>query len=361
MITKTSIKNFKGIRKCGVNGFGTINLFIGKNDVCKSTILEAIYYSLKEFTGANLYDIIGRRTNVLFGARELWYNYNTANVVSMNTVFDEGASATIGINISLKGTPSGDIDINCAGTIDLGTAKNRSAPLSVYSASNWKIRNVFRGLSLLDNLPQDIEVVIKEYITNCQFLDSSYKNDVKSIETLFGKIKSQGRVSEFNKYLLTTFEKGSKVKFLHEPDSSTPDRYKVVVVEPNRRVFVSGLGDGIRYGMQIIGTGLVCRNTALFIEEIESNQHPASLKKLISFLIEIAIKNKLQLFITTHSYDAWRFFVYHFKTIEQRNAHLRCFHVRRDSLTGEVICEQVNLSAADQMKVHESLFGLETR
>ena len=43
MISELEIQNFKGISKIKLTNFNRFNIFIGKNDVSKSTILEAIY------------------------------------------------------------------------------------------------------------------------------------------------------------------------------------------------------------------------------------------------------------------------------------------------------------------------------
>ncbi len=48
MIQGISIENFRGFHKTTVKGFERINLFGGKNNVGKTSFLEAIYVGLKE-------------------------------------------------------------------------------------------------------------------------------------------------------------------------------------------------------------------------------------------------------------------------------------------------------------------------
>lgn len=361
MITGASIRNFKGISNCDINGLSNVNLFIGKNDVCKSSILEAIYYTLREFTGNHLREIIGRRTNVFFDARELWYRYNiTKDTISVALVFDKNATATLRIAALRPISPLvSELEIECKGTAKFEERKSTTRSLSIYNAANWKTKT-FARKGFLDNLPRDTGEKVAEYVSNCQFLDSSNKNDINSIEKLFESIESRRKARLYNKYLQSIFEKGSDARITRTSQLDAPDKYRVAIVRNKHKVFVSGLGDGIRYGMQIIGTALISKNTGLFIEEIENNQHPASLEMLIDFLIDFSTKNELQLFVTTHNIRAWEDFFYHFKTEEQRRNQLRSFLVTRDITTGEVFCEQLDLRAAGQMRVREALCARNT-
>jgi len=365
LITRASIQNFKGIRKCDIDWLDRVNIFIGKNDVCKSTILEALYYTLKEFAGPCFLEIIGRRTNVFSGAMELWFNYNMEKEISVNLVFDNGATATTRI-ARVPITPRGDFDIRCTGTAELGTEKSTDT-ITTYSIANWKTEKTSHRRDFLDKLTEIAELGTKDYVDSCAFLDSSNRNDINSIENLFGSIKSQGKAGVFNRYLRTIFDKESGARIVNtKAQPGAPDKYRVALMRRagalRRKVFVSGLGDGVRYGMQIIGTGLVSRNTGMFIEEIESNQHPASLRRLVNFLMDLSFKNELQLFITTHNVRAFRFFWYHFRKkehkVDPRARNVKYFHVTRDTRTGEVNCESIDPHNAEEMsKVEADLFG----
>jgi AAA15 family ATPase/GTPase len=63
MIREVSIDNFKGIKHCEIKDLAKVNLLIGKNSCGKSSIMEAVYFTGKEFLGANLPTCITRRAN----------------------------------------------------------------------------------------------------------------------------------------------------------------------------------------------------------------------------------------------------------------------------------------------------------
>lgn len=114
----------------------------------------------------------------------------------------------------------------------------------------------------------------------------------------------------------------------------TPSRF--AILEGKRRLFFDDFGDGVHYGLAIMAIAKTRENTALFIEEIESHQHPEAIKNLVSNLLDIARMNNLQLFITTHNQNVWNYLYYYYENPEERKKEFRCFHVVRDKGSGEV-------------------------
>jgi predicted ATPase len=116
--------------------------------------------------------------------------------------------------------------------------------------------------------------------------------------------------------------------------SRHPSRF--AILEGKRRLFFDNFGDGLHYGLAITSAAKTRSNTALFIEEIESHQHPEAIKNLISNLLDISRTNNLQLFITTHNQYVRNYLYWHYISPEKRKKEFRCFHITRDKGTGEV-------------------------
>ena len=133
------------------------------------------------------------------------------------------------------------------------------------------------------------------------------------------------------------------------------DRIKLFSVLPELAMHVDDYGDGFRYAFSILTSALLFKKRALLIEEIESQQHPGSLGKLIENLVKISKTNNLQLFITTHSFDVWRYFMYSFKDELTRKKDFRSFHVVRDANTGKVdVSQEYSIP-----KIKEDIFEIE--
>lgn len=361
MISQVFIQGLKGIGRCNIPELGKINVFIGKNDTCKSTILEAIYYTLKEFRVSSLWQVIGRRTNVPFGGQELWFNYETGKNISVTL----GLLNTIALGMEIQYVKAGTADFQVQSLVEVEeTGIEKTAPgiqTSIYSSDLSRITRTSYGEKHLDNLSNKNRKIIANFIDNCRFLDSSEKNDVEAMEKLLGDVKLEGKEYEFGKYLNEVFKKGQKFEFLPHPVKRKEFR---VAFTNGKPLFLSGMGDGIRFAIQIIGSGLISKSTCILIEEIESNQHPGSLRRLIDFLMEIAFENQLQLFITTHNPLAIRWIWYHFRATEgkedKRASKVKFFHVTREEETGKVECKSIDIhNAADYNQLEGDIFELE--
>ena len=73
-------------------------------------------------------------------------------------------------------------------------------------------------------------------------------------------------------------------------------------------IYIDNLGDGEKFGFSALALAYNRQDTAILWEEIETHQHPSSLRRLIEKLVSIAVSNNLQLFVSTHSPDALRYF-----------------------------------------------------
>jgi len=329
MINEVTISNFKGIKNCEIKDISKVNLFIGKNDCGKSSIIEAVYSTCKEFLGANLpFSIRRRSTRDSISGRELWYGYDTESSIKISVNFNNFVS--LGMTINLK-------DNIITPTLEA----TKPPEVSVRTKPIWSKEGstYFLGLSLrhdsgrMEPFP-DIKDTM-HYLDYAILLDSSIITNLPTMEgDYLSKTKLLGEDMDVAKRHADIYGKQAGWEFIPHPDF--PRQSRVALPEYRGRVFLDDLGDGPRYGLAIISAAKTIHDTALLIEEIESHQHPGSLRKLIEHLIEISKDNNLQLFITTHSPETFRSLYYCYKTPEEREKDFRCFHITRDIKSGEV-------------------------
>jgi AAA15 family ATPase/GTPase len=354
MITNVLIENFKGIKSCDINDLSNINLLIGKNDSCKSTIMEVIYTTLKEFIQPSLRFAISRRSNVSFGGREIWYDYDTNNKVLSQIKFGNGL-----VSMTIDYDKNNNLIMSNL-KVEFRTKEGgsmRSGPSSYYYGTDWSLRESHHALAYLEAFPVPERVLFQSWVSNSVFIDSSFKNNLQHIETLLGQIKLQGKDKEFGKLIFDIFGKGDSWEFIPHPDF--PGQFRAAIKERERLVFLNALGDGIRFAMLIVACSMLANNTAIFIEEVENNQHPESLKKIVPLLVNLSRENKLQLFITTHNPFVWRLFEKEFEKTKDREDSFRCFHVVRNYETGVVNCIRQTKENADEFfsNVDKDLYG----
>jgi len=334
MITGARISNFKGISSCSVDNTNLVNVLIGKNNACKSTILEAMYYTLKEFTAPNLKEALYRRTNMQIYGTHMWYDYKTQNPATTRVNFDGEIGLTM--NLAFDRT-------YIRSSLSVSTQEQTSELLAhaYYNISMELTSQVGYGQNELP-VPGNRREGIWNCLNACTLLDSSTKSNVSSMERLFGRLKLRGMADRFGIILNDIFGIGRSWEFMN-PSEENLSEFRAATKLNDHILYLDGLGDGMRYCIQIIGNMLLLNSTVIFIEEIENNQHEASLKKLISEVVKLSIANNIQLFITTHNYQAWTLLETEFEKnlkvkLGEENSQLQSYVVRRNLQNGTMSC-----------------------
>jgi len=388
MINAISIANFRGIKECSIEDLSAINLFIGKNNSGKSSILEALCFAKVPFQPVDelgrivLRQLLNRRVQrSLPSTEEFIYNYETENEIFLNFSFDDkktvSLEATCGeswINYNIK-CPIGD-PIKTATSIRNHLNEN----VHVDSLFEQKISTTssdvisFLKRKLTERTPIGAESCKKylrdnmqnfSFLGNIALIDDNFINNMEQLERGFwGKLVGSRTDKKITAILNDvykseidhfTFKLYSITKERIRPRGSESDKFKLFSALEHIALHIDDYGDGFRYAFSILTPALLSKKRALLIEEIESHQHSGSLKKLIPILIKIAKTNDLQLFITTHSFDVWRYFMYSFKDEQTRKEDFRSFHVVRDANTGKVDVSQ----EYDVQKIKEDIFEIE--
>ena len=337
MMTEATISNYKGIKNCQVKDLRRVNLFIGKNDSGKSSILEAIFHTCRECVEPNLPVIMSRRTDVFTGGRELWYRYDTKSEINIGLRFPDGI---IGLTARMVGDQI-KTKLKVARIIAGGTTKKvAEVDGSIYNRRTLGIaRHLPNLVDTLKNYIPSKQEELATYIRDVVFIDCRSKLNLSHVESKLGEIKLAGKDEEFGSILQNIYGKGREWEFLPHPDS--PKEKRIAAKESGKRVFLSDFGDGFRYGLAICAIAMTVEGTAIFIEEIESHQHSGSLRQLIPNLIEISRKNNLQLFVSTQNYNAWSsfFHVAYKGDVKRRRKEFNNFIVERDVASGKVTAE----------------------
>lgn len=353
MIESLKIENFKGIGKCFKDDLSRINLLIGRNNSCKSTVLEAIYYTLREFDGrSELSNLLGRRSNVYSGAQELWYRYATKEKIVLRFSFGD---VNLGLNL-LVDEPTSQIKSQIV-------TFTKNGPDEYIFDGNFFSRDfeITRGMTFhfgyLGTRAKSIGQDIIDFVHGAELVESTSKNDVESIERVLGEIKNNNRAKEFGDCLEDIFGVGKNWEFLPHPNR--PKEFRVAFYDRGVPLYLSGFGDGIRYATQFITKLMLTKNSILLIEELESNQHLESLKKLIPLLVRLSLENNIQIFATTQSPFVWRLFEHEFDDDKKRSDSFRAFHVKREPADGTLELFQQTKENANEfwMSVDKDISG----
>jgi hypothetical protein len=172
-IEEVSIENFKGIKHCEIKDIGRINLFIGRNSCGKSSVMEAMYFTGKEFIGSYLPQCIQRRANRgQWSARELWYEYNTGSNLGVKLGFNDKDF----VSMKFKFSPEERV-VNVI--LSSGSPSTSSAD-EIHSRYRLSGFDYSGGRPTRISSPHSEE--IRRYFADSVFLDPTIKGDVRHIE-----------------------------------------------------------------------------------------------------------------------------------------------------------------------------------
>lgn len=329
------INNYKKIRHLLIPKLGRVNLVWGKNNVGKSTLLEALSIYASNGHVSQLYEILKMRGEDLnvFGYRDsitteeelnaflpLVSDYKKSILETEGVQVGESEENVVTIKlvrvsrVRTNLSESGKIStIRVVAPIDAPQEENIvSQSLGIQMANHSKqldyVINLngqgFKDFRLLDSVGMPINVPFN-YI-------SSNGNQGTSIDKLWASVSMsenedyvikalqiiEPRIKRFN--ILTSDSTGSEQGFIPF----------VLLEGENSRVRLSSMGDGINRILTIILSLINCKGGIFLLDEFENGLHYSVQSKLWDIIFELAKNLDVQVFVTTHSNDCIKSFAH---------------------------------------------------
>ena len=312
------IENFRGIKSLEINDLARINLFVGRNNCGKTSVLEAAFLLIGMSRPSLLLSIENRRGLVLnesFDWKNFFYDQKhnegfrlskrqsiesrELNVVPVYGDFDVGQVASA---LSNGGDTIRDGDtikpaiFSTATEQSLIGLKFEFVLWNHVNKKNQKDHQHEATIRFTKSKSGDTELYIeedKEYeeAAQAQFLqhDSYYSNSVDRM------------LNEKRKDVILSWLQSIEPK-VQDIRTGTNG---VVMVDIGMDSFlpINHLGDGIMRLLNILSSIYSVRNGILLIDEIENGLHISSIKHMWNMVLESSRQNHTQIFMTTHSSD----------------------------------------------------------
>lgn len=318
------VKNYKGLKNLDLSGLSRVNLVVGRNNVGKSSLLEALSFFYSGGSVAEILDILeygGEK--VLFRRTSVNEEIGFDNESHFQSLFNrDGFVDRYAPEIIFSDDQFSVKIVVCYRREQKiqhrGTISRVWEYLEEKEYLSLKDKNSFlseKGI-LIQIKDKDIAPFFVPF--NGEFnvyADTSSGNFVRPTDfmfsnaTLFDKIA----MSEKENYLISALRiiepQIQRINYL-ESDLGSGKRVPFVVVGPNAlRVRLSTMGDGINRILTIILSLLNCpAGGALFLDEVDNGLHYSVQKQLWEMVFELARKLDVQVFATTHSMDCLRSF-----------------------------------------------------
>jgi AAA15 family ATPase/GTPase len=325
MLDTLYIKNYRNLKEIRINSLGRVNLFTGKNNTGKSTILEAIaiYASKGDF---NIINQILRERGESFTRIESNKDTLESNIKALASLF-------INRNVSFK---KDDI-------ISIGTIENTLFGDEVIASKSVSLRFVkyFEEMQKDDNgdvirrrvvLESEIDRQLANYQIGIQikYGDNSFtlpldedrpfrfgyrgfsgKDSFQFIRTRNIDRESNGKLwdnitlTEKEKYVIDALKiiepSTERIAFIEE---NPRERTAVIKISDNSGVLpLRSMGDGINRVLTIILALVNSDNGFLLLDEFENGLHHTVQEQLWNIIFKLSQILNVQIFSTTHSED----------------------------------------------------------
>ncbi len=296
MFQKLDIHNFRGIRKSYIEHLGQVNLFWGKNNCGKSSLLDALF--LVSGQSNPLLPVNINRMRDYRGVSEKdfslnFYNCDTQNPISIVAYNQEPRALSI---TELK-TSTSEVNIMSDSSDLSSTAQDKRYGYNLSYSNHGE--KMYSRLILQPKdghaIEQKIEIDSRYNETiQCRYITPKYDFQL-SIDGLAEVMKNKAEG-----YILDALRVVEpKIK-----DIQVSPMGILVDIGLPQRLPINLLGDGTRKMLAIASIIFECKNGVVLIDEISNGFHYSVMTNLWKVILKAAHDNNVQIFATTHDLDS---------------------------------------------------------
>ena len=263
-INNIEIENYKCFDNFKVDGFKRVNLIGGKNNIGKTSFMEACLICSAESYG----DIYHR-------LREIKTHRNLINNILAGTQRQEDIQKLIveNQNIHIK---CNDEDVYIQFIDDFYNLKVIGKPLKTIDYT-----------TLFNTLDQNIQYSFMSFTLS---YISAFSDFNEMYNMAISQLKLDNKLELLNEYLLKMFD-------ISKIDTINDEPYLMI----DKWVKLSETGQGIKTFINIIFSMFILENRTLFIDEIENGIHYSLFDDFWEIILTLSKERNIQVFATTHS------------------------------------------------------------
>lgn len=296
MFHNIEINRFRGIKYSKIEGFKQINLFFGKNNCGKSSLLDA-FFLISGISNPKL----PLNVNIIRNYRRLESSDMKLDFYSLDMsspiVIKAENGETRELQISVVESSSSKVNLlgedNNVVSTDLD---NKYGLVLKYKVDEQAYESsIIMSHSSNNSLEQRIKMPAhyKEKLT-CRYLNPKF-DFTTSIDGLVDVIKNKDEAFIVN--ALRLIEPNIKDFVLSQNEV-------LVDIGLNKRIPINMMGDGARKILSILTSIYECKNGIVLIDELSNGFHYSVMKGVWRSIVSVAKKNNVQIFATTHDLDS---------------------------------------------------------
>lgn len=309
-IKKMTIDSYRGINDLEIGEFGKVNIFVGDNNVGKTSVLEAIQIlcSPNEY---NLINIARQRENVSLAVRtNLGILESFTYIFDINSEYKKDDRYYIGISGEINGV-NGKVEVE--GTISkqiVDMAENeRYRHLLKYRSGILEQEEIQVFIGLLRETFNNTKEILEIDNWRRMIMDENNKllnfSFIRTADYLLknpiNRILKDKEIKDFAVNILKEFDEDiADIRYIPDDNRYIP----TIETIHGEYIPLSLYGDGMRKVINIINSMANMENGVVLIDEFENGIHTSVMNTVFKFMLDMAEKLNIQLFLTTHSIEA---------------------------------------------------------
>ncbi len=304
MIRNISIENFRGFESISISDMNRITLISGRNNVGKSSVLEALFLMMDHSSSDSFGKISGFRGSITGGAASLWnplfYQLDTDREIRICVKDDHQSSCLCYrkdhdyLPFAANGVPE---DVLAAFRL---VTKNSYSLYYSYDSENYHEEGHFflNGTNALREIKSSLPGNELKILPVTRWLNTTVTRLSDAVLNDIGNLELKGK-------------KGEVVTILQELDPAIEDIMTLSIQGvPQLYLKIAGkhipiqyAGDGVMKLLQVCIAAMELKNGILLIDELETGLHYSMYGKLWAILERISATSSCQIIATTHSYE----------------------------------------------------------
>ena len=299
MYSKVEIRGFRGADNITLDKLGQINILVGKNNVGKSSCLEAISLLASGSAGFHnafrensLKQVLGRRVH---GSMEMEYLQHTGaaetRIVGYKT---DGSGAD---NLIMSESPYGTKP-----SIDADLIERLHSKMKIALKPDEVITNqtffYFYGQSRV----LGVLYLTNNGLTGLAAVDPTKNGAPERPQSMFVNL---GALDNLHDRLTNLHKLHDVIQQLREKHPDMKDMQQIrdtlCVLKDHATIPLRLAGDGLRASVAITSGACALERGVLVLEEPEKSMHPGLVFRLVDDLLSACKNNDIQIFISSHS------------------------------------------------------------
>lgn len=306
MITSLSIENFRRFKRINIDGLKRLTLISGKNNIGKSTILEALFLMLDHSSQNSFLKIASYRGLTSLDADNLWKPLFTDMVLDkdIRISINENNEKNTAELVYSKDTEY--VPFSPVGVSDDVISQLRSATRSSYSLAYHFNHGEYQenghfstdGRNILADVKTSLDKNEIRSILSARLFSAAVTRFQKTTTNDIGKLELAGK-------------KNVIIKILKKLDPSIDDIVTISLYgEP--QLYVSAeekllpiqfAGDGLVKLLSIVVAIMLMHDGLVLFDELETGFHYSMHENLWKIIDEVSLEANCQVIATTHSYE----------------------------------------------------------